>query len=280
MDELDWSSRSEYGGALPDDSGFARVAFASSGLGRYGPELWNSFRWELQSWMVSQFLPGERAALIACERLRSATSDPSARACLVSQSEDEDRHVAAFSRYLETCIPAPYGTSPSLSTLLQDVLADRRWDVTVLGVQILVEGLALSAFRLAERTFHDDLLRRICLLVARDEARHVAIGLLSLRGIYSELSGFERREREELVLDAIELVNRRFFLEEIWARLGIARDEGIAFATTNPMMVAYRQAMCSRMVANLVDIGLATGKVRETLLREGLLQSHTTERGR
>jgi hypothetical protein len=271
--DLKWTTCSQLDSVLPDDSYFALASFDGSPLAKYGRPMWNMFRSEFQCWMISQFLPGEKAAMIAAARVLEVIPDPDARYCLASQVIDEARHIEVFSRYLRENVPAPYTVSPSLARLLRDTLNDSRWDVTVLGMHIMVEALAMAALRLADRTFHDNLIRQICRLVARDEVRHVSVGILSLQSIYADMTEAELRERREFVLEALNLVSRRFLLEEIWERMGVDHDQGIAFAKTNELMIKYRQAICTKVVSGLVSIGLMNDGLRNRLDHLKLLGS-------
>jgi hypothetical protein len=261
VDDIQWDTAVDFGGPLPDDSNYAMAAFMASPLVGRGRGMWDTFRWELQSWMVSQFLHGEQGALVVAGRLVETLPDLDGKLFAAGQTVDEARHVEVFSRYLRDKVPHPYEVSSPLKTLLTDILADSRWDVTALGMQIMVEALAMAAFRLANSTFHDDLIKQITQLVARDEARHVTFGVLCLEGVIAEMSTAERAEREELVLEAANLTRRRFLLAEIWERLDIDQVEGIRFAETNNLMVAYRKAMFSRLVPALDRIGLLTEHV-------------------
>lgn len=263
--DIDWDLPVPFGEPLPADSAEAMASFASSPLASRGRPGWDGFRWELQAWMVSQFLHGERAALVVAGRLIEAVAEQPARLCAASQAVDEARHVEVFERYLTQKQPSLYPACPSLVELLDDILADHRWDVTALGMQIVVEALAMAAFRLADRTFHDPLIRQITARVARDEARHVSIGVVSLRHLYRELSRAELREREELVLEAAGLTRRRFLLEDLWERLEVPRAQGVAFASTDPMMVGYRQTIFARVTMALREIGLLTPTVLQGL---------------
>jgi hypothetical protein len=263
--DIDWTQDVPFGERLPDDSPFAMAAFESSPLARRGRAAWDAFRWEVQCWMVSQFLHGEQGALVVAGRLVEAVPGLDAKAYAASQAGDEARHVAVFSRYLREKTPQPYPVTASLERLLVDILADSRWDVTALGMQIIVEALAMAAFRLADRTFHDDLIKHIARLVARDEARHVSFGVLSLASHYRELTAAERADREDLVLDAASLMRRRFLLEDVWDRLDVDRASGVAFAATNDLMVMYRRTMFSRIVPALARVGLLTARVRTGL---------------
>jgi hypothetical protein len=188
-----------------------------------------------------------------------------------SQAADEARHVEAFARYVRDKVPAGYPVSGPLETLIAHILADRRWDVTALGMQIMVEALAMAAFRLADTTFHDDLIKSITRLVARDEARHISFGVLSLGGIYRDMTRAELADREDLVLEAAYLTRRRFLLEDVWERLDVPRADGVAYAATDQLMTKYRQTIFTKVVSALRGIGLLTERVRTGLGDLGLL---------
>jgi hypothetical protein len=269
--DIDWTAEVPFGSPLPDDSGRTLIQFASSPLGRRGRAAWDAFRWELQAWMVSQFLHGEQGALVVAARMIEAVPDIESKHCAAIQAVDEARHVEAFSRYLREKVPAMYPVSPALGLLLRDILSDARWDITALGMQILIEALAMAAFRLASSTFHDDLIKEITRLVARDEARHVSFGVLALGGIYKDMSKAELADREEMVLEAAYLTRRRFLLEEVWERLDVPRVEGTEFAASNAVMISYRQAIFTKVVSSLRSIGLLTDRVRDGLLDLGLI---------
>lgn len=261
--DVDWSLPVPFGDPLPDDSPFAMASFEASPMARRGRPMWDSFRWEVQSWMVSQFLHGEQGALVVAGRLVESMPVLDHKVFAAGQAVDEARHVQVFARYLRDNVPEPYPISAPLASLLGDILADQRWDVTALGMQIMVEALAMAAFRLANDTFHDDLIRRITRLVARDEARHVSFGVLSLEGIYGELTTAELADREELVLEAAALIRRRFLLGDVWERLDVDQVEGMRYAATNSLMIRYRQAVFAKIVTALGRIGLMTDRVRD-----------------
>jgi hypothetical protein len=142
--DLDWSTEVRFGSPLPDGSAFARASFDASPLGGRGRRLWDTYRWEVQSWMVSQFLHGEQGALLVAARLVEAVPGIDAKYYAASQVIDEARHVDVFSRYLREKVPVAYPVNAALRQLLEDILGDSRWDVTALGMQIMVEALAMA----------------------------------------------------------------------------------------------------------------------------------------
>lgn len=257
---IDWSIPVEFGAPLPDDSAFVMEALAGSPLGGYGRSTLDRFRWEFQCYIVSQFLHAEQGAVVATCRLAETITDVDAKLCAASQILDEARHTDVFARYLREKTPGAYPVSTSISSLLANTLADTRWDMIALGTQVILEPLALAAFRLGS-TFHDDLIRRIMHYVARDEARHVSFGIALLSGFYEELSDRELAEREEFVLEAAHLMSRRLLLAELWDRFGVDRDAGMAWAARSPMMVAYKQAVFSKIVSGFSRIGLLTQQI-------------------
>jgi P-aminobenzoate N-oxygenase AurF len=269
--DVPWGTGAVFGAPLPDDSRYAVAAFERSPLAAAGRGAWDAFRWQFQSWMVSQFLHGEQGAMLAAARLVEAVPELESKSFAATQVFDEARHVEVFSRYLAENVPDGYGVSEPLAALLADSLADSRWDITALGMQIMVEALALAAFRLADQTFHDDLIRTICRLVARDEARHISYGVLILRPAYRELPAAELAEREEFVLEAAQLMCRRFLLPDVWERLGVGAAAGTEFARSDPLMIKFRQAIFSKIVSSLSGIGLMTERVRGGLTALGLL---------
>jgi len=273
--DLDWTIPSAFGSPLPEDSAFALAAFQNSSLSRYGRSFWDVFRWEFQSWMITQFLSGEHAALLCANRLLEKIPNEDAKACLACQVVDEARHVTVFTRYMNEKIPAPYPLSSAFVTILRDALNDSRWDFAVLGMQIVVEGVALAAFRLASKTFHDELIRRICRLAAKDEARHVSFGLLSLDGFYKTLTLSELKQREEFVLEALNLLGKSFVLSEIWERLGINKADGFGFMKSSSLTHEYRRAISMKVQACLGRLELMTPVIRGHLERFDLLSPNT-----
>ena len=220
--------------------------------------------WELQAWMTSQFMHGEQGALVATARLVETVPDIESKFYAANQVNDEARHVGAYARYLSTKLPGhEYPISAPLEALLVDIMTEKRWDITYLGMQIMVEGLALAAFGMGNMMFNDPVIKQITDLVMRDEARHVAFGVLALKEVIPELSAAELADREEFLLEATDLMYRRFLLEQLWERLGVDVEQGKAFAADNPLMIMFRQVLFSKIVPNVNKLGLMTPRVRQ-----------------
>ena len=224
-------------------------------------------------WMLSQFLHGEQGALLATAQIVNTVPWTEAKFYAASQVADEARHVEVYRRYLTEKLPVSFPVNPHLHTLLAQIIREPRWDMTYLGMQIMVEGLALAAFGMMKfMNPHERLLHQITDLVIRDEARHVAFGVLSLEHVYREMTSGELREREEFVIEAAQLMRDRLLMQEVWERLGYDVDRWLKWAVETPFMQAFRQMLFAKIVPNLKRLGLLTPRVREHFAKIGVLQ--------
>jgi Long-chain fatty aldehyde decarbonylase len=269
--DIDWSPELSFGAPLADSADGGLPARLVTD-GPVPPELWNQFRWEFQTWMTSQFLHGEQGALVATSRLVETIPDAEAKLYAASQVIDEARHVEAYTLYLRK-LGQSYPVNASLSTLLENVISDSRWDVIYLGLQIIIEGLAVAAFRLGSSSFSDPIIRQITQNVARDESRHVAFGMLALDGYYEQLTSREIAEREELIKESTLLMSRRFLLADVWERLGIDVSAGTAYAASDPSMLQFRRLLFAKVVSSVSRLGLMTPGLRQHLQELRLVNS-------
>lgn len=229
-------------------------------------------RQHFQDWQLSQFLHGEQGAMVCAAKIVEVVPDLDAKFYAATQTMDEARHVEVFSRFLEEKTEHIYPINPYLSALLEDTLRDSRWDMPYLGMQVLIEGLALAAFGvLRDMAASGSLAKQLLAYVMQDEARHVAFGRISLKDYYSALTEAERAEREEFVVDACYLMRDRFRGEEVFETLGLNVKECAEWVDTSPMMIQFRSHLFSRIVPIVKDIGLWGDKVQKAFRDMGVL---------
>jgi hypothetical protein len=180
-----------------------------------------------------------------------------------TQVIDEARHVEAYSRLLHEKFELAYPITPPLKALLENILSDSRWDMTYLGMQILIEGLALAAFQQIRDQAKNRLAAQVTAYVMQDEARHVAFGRLALGDLYPQLSDKERDEREEFAVEACYLMRDRFLAPEIWETLGLPVKECMGYMERSALMGGFRSALFTRIVPNIKAIGLWGPRIRK-----------------
>ena len=161
--------------------------------------------------------------------------------------------------------------------LLDDIINDSRWDMTYLGMQIMVEGLALAAFGFMQQMTPDPLLKQLLRYVMSDEARHVAFGVLSLKEYYAELSDAELRERQEFAFEAAVRMRDRFLQQEVWERMGIepARSGATSVLAGPRPRSMFQQMLFSKIVPNCKKLGLldaGDGWLRTKFTELGVIQ--------
>ena len=228
----------------------------------------------MTAWMLSQFLHGEQGALLATAKIVQGVPWEEAKWYAANQVADEARHVEVYHRYLTEKLGRSFGVNHHLRMLLDQIICDSRWDMTYLGMQIIVEGLALAAFGLIKLQWPDEpLIQDITGRIMGDEARHVAFGVLSLEHLYAhELSAAELREREDFVIEATHLMRERLLMEEVYERTGLDVKIWLPWSIETPYMRGFRQMLFSKIVPNLKRLGLLTPRVREVYQRLDLLR--------
>ena len=221
------------------------------------------FRHATISLQLSQFMHGEQGALIVASQLTGAVPWMDAKYYAATQTMDEARHVEVFARYLREKLEWEWPINPALRQLLDMIICDSRWDMKYLGMQILVEGLAMAAFSNMYQLAVEPLVRDVVHYVMKDESRHVAFGVISLRGYYTDMDESERKEREEFVLEACRLMRDRLVGDEIATHFGWSRDEVRQKVLDSPVMKMFRQSLFARVVPNIKKLGLLTPRVRK-----------------
>jgi len=269
-ERIDWSHQVDLDNPLGTGDETVPI-FGSRTWNGLGPKERAQVRHHTIAWQFSQFLHGEQGALICASKIVQTVPDLDAKFYAATQVMDEARHVEAYSRYLREKLGLAYPINESLKALLNDVIADGRWDMTYLGMQVLIEGLALAAFGLIRDIAADPLAQAINAYVMQDEARHVAFGRLALRDYYRELGEAERAEREEFCVEACYLMRDRFLGEEIWRTLDFDATDCIDHVRQSETMQQFRTLLFTRIVPTLRDIGMFGPKVRTAFADMGVL---------
>ncbi len=269
-DRIDWSQDldPENPEGLPDES---IPIFGWDGFAKMTKQEKADVRRHYQSWQLSQFLHGEQGALICTAKIVQQVPQMDAKFYAATQVVDEARHVEAYCRLLHEKFELAYPINPQLRTLLDQTLRDSRWDMTYLGMQILIEGLALAAFQLIRDGAQNPLAASVNAYVMQDEARHVAFGRLALRDFYPQLTEKERDEREEFVVEACYLMRDRFLAEEVWETLGLPVEECIHHTDNSAWMEEFRSFLFTRIVPNIKAIGLWGPRIRDAYAKMGIL---------
>jgi hypothetical protein len=221
---------------------------------------------------LSQFLHGEQGALIVASQLVGGVPWMEAKYYAGTQTMDEARHVEVFARYLNEKLEWQWPVNASLKELLDATIKDSRWDFKYLGMQIIIEGLAMAAFGNLYQMAQEPLLKELLKYVMKDESRHVAFGVLSLRGHYADLAGSERRDREDFIIYACELMRDRLIGSDIADLMGWNEHDVREHVLNSPPLQMFRRMLFTRIVPNLKKLDLLTPRVREAFERLGILQ--------
>ena len=227
------------------------------------------------SWLLSQFLHGEQGALFAAAQVTQAVPWLDGKLYGASQVADEGRHVEVFHAYLTRKLEKLYQINDNLYVVIDALMTDSRWDMKFLGMQILIEGLALGAFGTFRVLSDEPLLKQLLTFVITDEARHVHYGVLALGNFFSkELTESERRFREDWTFEMVLLLRNRFLAHELYDEYwghALSRRAWDARVLKSPMMGFFRSTMFRRIIPNVKKIGLLTDRVRPRYEKLGLL---------
>jgi hypothetical protein len=228
-------------------------------LHNWGDSEFTNLKMEMQNWTLSQFMHGEQGALLCTAKIVETVPWIDAKYYASTQVMDEARHVEVFAKYLDTKLTGHYPINAHLRMLLDDIINDSRWDMTYLGMQIMVEGLALAAFGFLHMLTEEPLLKQLLRYVMSDEARHVAFGVLSLKEYYEDLSDAEMLERQQFAFEAAVRMRDRFLQQEVWERMGVDVRTMVKLQLEhegNKNDDPFQQLLFSKIVPNCKKLGL------------------------
>ena len=257
------------------------AALAGTVLEKWDEKKFLEFGIQNQNWLLSQFMHGEQGALLCTAKIVETVPWIDAKYYAATQVMDEARHVEVFSKYLDEKLSGHYPMNAHLGLLLDDIVSDSRWDMTYLGMQIMVEGLALAAFGFIHMMTTEPLLKKLLRYVMADEARHVAFGVLSLQEYYKELSAAELRERQEFAFEAAIRMKDRMAMQEVWERMEVPTADVIKIMQAAPERDDFQILLFSKIVPNLRKLGLldaADGWLRQKFTDLGAIAfEHLTD---
>jgi hypothetical protein len=281
--ELDWSTEVDAEGLIDRNTPLMRLTAAArevdgSPIASWGDKELTALGVESFKAQLSQFMHGEQGAMMTAAKIVETVPWIDARYYAATQTMDEARHTEVFAKYLHTKLGDAYPMSPFLEGQITALLEDSRWDIAYLGMQIVIESLALAAFGSMLRTTEEPLLRKLLRYVMSDEARHVAFGVLSLSEYYGELSGAELKDRQEFLLENTLRNRSRSTTPEIWERMGVSAEavypvivEAAGKIKVNPY-AAFQRGFFSKLVPNVRKLGLLDAN-------DGYLRRHWGEAG-
>jgi hypothetical protein len=223
---------------------------------KWGDKEWLEFGIDQRRWTLSQFLHGEQGALLCTAKIVETVPWYDAKLYASTQTMDEARHVEVFHRYIDEKLGGGFQVNAHLRMLLDDIIQDSRWDMTYLGMQVMVEGLALAAFGFLHQMTEEPLLKQMLRYVMSDEARHVAFGVLSLKEVYAGMSDQEMLERQEFAFEAAIRMRDRFLSQEVWEKHGVNPRDVVPLVLNDPTRDIFQQMLFSKIVPNCKKLGL------------------------
>jgi hypothetical protein len=230
--------------------------FIGTPVQKWGDKEWLEFGVHGLNWQLSQFLHGEQGALICTSKIVETVPWYDAKLYASTQVVDEARHVEVFARYLNEKLGGGFQVNSHLRMLLDDIIEDSRWDMTYLGMQVMVEGLALAAFGFLHSITQEPLLKQLLRYVMSDEARHVAFGVLSLKEVYDGMTDAEMKDRQEFAFEAAVRMRDRFMSQEVWERMGVNVRDVLPLILNDPTRVTFQSMLFSKIVPNCKKLGL------------------------
>jgi hypothetical protein len=284
--ELDWSIDVDPEGLVDMESPLMRLARGAievegSPIASWGERELVALGVEAQKAQLSQFMHGEQGAMMTAAKIVETVPWIDAKYYASTQTMDEARHTEVFAKYLHTKVGEAYPMSPFLEAQITALLEDSRWDIAYLGMQIVIESLALAAFGSLLRTTQEPLLRKLLRYVMSDEARHVAFGVLSLAEYYQGLTDVELQQRQDFLIENTLRNRLRSTTPEMWERLGVSAEEVVPALMTAAERIklspfaGFQRGFFSKLVPNVRKLGLLDandGHLRRAWGEAGLLE--------
>ena len=232
------------------------IEIPGSPIASWGPKELDQLGLEILKAQLSQFMHGEQGAMMVAAKIVETVPWIDAKYYAATQTMDEARHTEVFARYLHEKLGESYPMSPFLEQQITALVEDSRWDLAYLGMQIVIESLALAAFGGMLKAATEPLLKKLLRYVMSDEARHVAFGVLSLKEYYEGLDIDEIRERQEFAFEAAVRMRDRLLMQEVLHRMGVDVKTAVKFAMEDQGRQLFQQMLFSKIVPNCKKLGL------------------------
>ncbi|MFP3942864.1 MAG: ferritin-like domain-containing protein [Alphaproteobacteria bacterium] len=224
-------------------------------------------------WQLSAILHGEQGALSLSASLVHVLRDPGAQEYAANQAREEARHVAAFSRYIAARWGKPLPVGPTLGNLLDDLVNAEEVYKKIVGMQMLVEGLAMGAFASLYQKAHDPLLRRLCQLVMTDEAFHHKFGKIWADRTIPKLTAEEHNVVEDWAAECFQTLLFNLVspdqMKDMYADFGLNYEDVMtAFLEANTDEVRRQRMQESAdifrvLIKTLLNAGIITDRTRQ-----------------
>ena len=222
---------------------------------------------EAATFTLSQVLHGEQAALMVCGQLVNVVPDLDGKFAAAVQVMDEARHVEVFARYLEK-VGRRYPIDPDLKAIVEQILAESDWEAKCVGMQVILESVALGFFRSGVEMAREPVLASFIGNVHEDEARHVAYGVLSLEARIPNLPDDARRRLENLAYESVLRIAGRGGKPSFTTQWTALQTAGIDTATFIPKLLTevsnpagldlegLEEPITRTVLPNLLHVGL------------------------
>lgn len=229
---------------------------------------------------MSQVLHGEQAALMTCGQLVNVIPDMDGKFGAAAQVMDEARHVEVFARYL-ALQGHHYPIDPDLKAIVEQLLAEHDWEAKCVGMQVILESVALGVFRAGVEGAQEPVFRAFIPRVHEDEARHVAFGVLTLEDRVPHLAPEARERLENFAYDAVCRIAGRAGRPTFSTQVRAIQRAGVDPGTFFPKLIAefanpdaidwsgLHDPMAQTVIPNLVRIGLVPERLRLGYLAQG-----------
>lgn len=272
-EDLDWSLRVSKDDWVGDPNG----SLLGNILGMLGADeaTRKAAVFDEAGWLLSQLLHGEQAALQICGQLTNLCPTTDEKFYAASQVGDEARHTEVFARFLSEKIGTIYPVSPVSKTLLDELLAVPGYTMKTLGMQTLFEGFAMGLMDMMRQSLKHPLFVEMLRRVMRDEARHAAFGVLTMRRVVASASEEEMHAMEDWALSLLEALNANqnmSMLRELGPKYGLDADAVTMGMLSAPDWVEMNSPVFMHtVVPNLVKLGLITERTSGRWQKLGML---------